>query len=1104
MGTTKSYWKGVEEKLETPEFIEKRDSEFAQEIPVDEFLGNNELGSITTGRRDFLKFLGFSVAAATLASCEAPVVKAIPYANKPEDVTPGVANWYAGSYYDGNDYANILIKTREGRPIYIKGNADHGITKGGINPRISASVLSLYNGARLKAPMMNGEESTWADVDASAKAELTKIAQSGGSIRVLTDTVISPSTQMAINDFIGSFGGAVASMVEEVVEEGAEAEEAPAAVASGADVKHVMYDAVSASGIRKANKSSFGKAVIPTYNFDKADTIVSIGSDFLSNWLLSTQYAVDYAKGRNPEAGKMSRHFQFETIMSSTGANADYRSAIKPSQEGAVAAAILAGLSGSSSSVGEGIDENIAKAVKELKGSQGKSLVVSSSNDENVQTIVNAINHKLGNYGKTIDLDNAINLKQADDAQVAELVKEVTSGKVGAIIVYGSNPVYTLPNGEAFGEALASDKTFSIAFSQYADETASKCNIICADSHALESWNDFNPRVNQYAVSQPVIRPLHDTRQGQENLLVWAGKADRSASKDSTVFHDYIKAVWKQYGYTEEATKAKYKTFTEFWNWNVHNGADEASMVPSTEAVYSGNTSAAVSAAKKATSGEGFEYVVYQKSSMGDGSQAANPWLQEMPDPITKVTWDNYATMAISDATEMFGTDQAGLYIGEDSPARVVNVKVGDTEMSLPVYPLPGQSKGTIGIALGYGRAENGENIGKAAFQTGEYGGYGDSKTAIGKNAFRLTSLDKGMISYNGSASVESTGETYPLACTQTHHTVMGRTSVVKETTLAGFINGNKEDYNPTNTIVVHENGEAIDKPVAEIGLWDEHPVEHVGHRWGMTVDLNLCNGCGTCLVACQVENNVPVVGKDEVRRAREMHWLRLDRYFSSDTTQENSDEGTIATFRKMEEASENPDVVFMPMMCQHCNHAPCETVCPVAATTHSNEGLNQMTYNRCIGTRYCANNCPYKVRRFNWFNYMGYKKFSEVNPSQDDLGRMVLNPDVVVRARGVMEKCSMCVQKVQEGKLNAKKEGRPVKDGDAVTACAESCPTNALVFGDWNDLTSEIRKSADSPRAYQAIEEVGTKPNIWYKVKVRNTDEAPKAKAEVAHTDEH
>ncbi|MFP5469970.1 MAG: TAT-variant-translocated molybdopterin oxidoreductase [Bacteroidia bacterium] len=1083
MGTTKSYWKGVEEKLETPEFAKQRDNEFAQELPVEEFLGNSKISQFTTDRRDFLKFLGFSVAAATLASCESPVVKAIPYTNKPEEITPGVANWYASSYYDGSDYAAILVKTREGRPIYIKGNKDRGVNKSGINPRIAASVLSLYNGARLKQPMVDGSNASWSDVDATVKAELTKITTSGGAIRILTNTIISPSTQTAIADFMTAFGGTVA-------EDGT----------TSGEVKHIMYDAVSASAIRKANKASFGKAVIPSYNFHKADVIVSLDADFLTSWLMSTQYSVDYASRRNPETGTMSQHFQFETIMSTTGANADYRSAVKPSQVGLVAAAILSKLQGKSASV-EGADENIDRAVKALKSAKGASLVVAGANDENIQNIVNAINVELGNYGKTIDLDNNINLKQGDDTQVETLVKEIEGGKVAALLMYGVNPAYSLPNGKAFAEALSKVK-LSVAFSEYADETASKCKVVCAENHALESWNDYNPVVGHYAIAQPVIRPLFDTRQMQESLLVWAGKAERPSSKDNTLYHDYIKKNWEVYGFPTQTT---FTAFTDYWHANVHNGYATMPPVAATELTFTDNSAQAIASVKKTESGD-WEYVLYQKSSIGDGSQAANPWLQEMPDPITKVTWDNYITISMSDAAEMFNiSDMADLYIGQQYPARVAKVTVNDVDMALPVYPLPGQAKGTIGIALGYGRAENGENIGKAAFQTGEYGGYGEKLTPIGQNAFRLTSFNKGSISYSGVATVEATSETYALACTQTHHTVMGRTSVVKETTLATYLSSSREAYNKPYTLPVHENGTTINKPISEIGLWDEHPVEHVGHRWGMTVDLNLCNGCGTCLIACQVENNVPVVGKDEVRRSREMHWLRLDRYFSSDTTKENGkDLGTISMYRKMEISSENPEVVFMPMMCQHCNHAPCETVCPVVATTHSDEGLNQMTYNRCIGTRYCANNCPYKVRRFNWFNYMGYKKFSEVNPSQDDLGRMVLNPDVTVRSRGVMEKCSMCVQKIQEGKLTAKKEGRLVKDGDATTACTEACPANAITFGDWNDKESALRKSADSSRAYQALEEVGVKPNIWYKVKVRNKVGEAVDHAHNNHSEQH
>jgi len=416
---------------------------------------------------------------------------------------------------------------------------------------------------------------------------------------------------------------------------------------------------------------------------------------------------------------------------------------------------------------------------------------------------------------------------------------------------------------------------------------------------------------------------------------------------------------------------------------------------------------------------------------------------------------------------------------------------------------LPGQALGTVGVALGYGRGANGEKIGKAAFQTKEYGGYitdenGNPKP-IGANAFLFTSFQNGTYAYEAAGSISASEGMYLIGATQIHSTAMARHSVVRETTLDIFKVQDKEAYNPAWTLKkLDDHGNHVEAPMSEFDLWDEHPVENIGHRWGMTIDLSSCFGCGSCLIACQSENNVPVVGKDEVRRGREMHWIRIDRYFSSDVEDTIGTRNDTFGYRAAEIASLNPKVVHMPMMCQHCNHAPCETVCPVAATTHSNEGLNQMTYNRCIGTRYCANNCPYKVRRFNWFNYPSYKKFTEINPAQDDLGRMVLNPDVTVRTRGVMEKCSMCVQRIQAGKLDAKAESRPVQDGDYSTACADACPANAITVGDWNDVTSMVRSSSENKRSYQALEEVGVKPNVWYKVKVRNEKNVPLEKQQV------
>lgn len=1071
MSNGKTYWKGIEEKEQTESFLESVKNEFPQEISTQEFLSNNELSETSTNRRDFLKFMGFSVAAATLAACEAPVIKSVPYVNKPESVTPGIANWYASTYWDGNDYASILVKTREGRPIFIKGNKDFGINQGATTPRIIGSVLPLYSGARLKNPLANGTDTTWSKVDTSIAEELKAIKAKGGKVRILTNTIASPSTEKVIADFVNSLG-AVAPVEGE-------------ATVTGTDVKHVSYDAVSNSGMLMANKNTFGEALVPDYNFDKAKVIVSINADFLTNWLLSTDYLPDYLLNRNPEGNWMSRHFQYESVMSTTGSNADVRVPIKPSQEGLIAAALHQHIAGKVPGVNVPNDILLATkaAADELKANKGKSLVVAGANCEGIQTVVNSINKALGNYGSTIDIYNTVEVTKGIDSEVEALIKEVEAGEVDALFMYGVNPAYTLPNGQAFTDSLAK-VGLTVSFAQYADETASKCKYVCPDNHFLESWNDYSIKDNHYAIAQPVIRPLHNTASAQESFLVWAGKASRGG-KDSTVYHDYIKS-----------------SYVGDWNMLVHNGSIENVIgLNVVEKPFSADLAQAgklIDAGAK-NIGE-YEVVVYQKNGIGDGQQAANPWLQELPDPITKVTWDNYITISREDAEK----NGFNIILGQERPASLATVTVNGKSLTLPVFVLPGQAKGTLGIALGYGRGANQENIGDAAYQTKEYGVHitdaNGNKQLIGANAFSLAQFTNGVLVSGGAATLKGEGKTYPLAATQTHHTFMGRTSIVRETTFDVYKAGNKENFNPEHTLVAHEKGKTVEKNIREFDLWDPHPVENVGHRWGLSIDLNSCIGCGSCIVACHTENNVPVVGKDEIRRGRDMHWLRIDRYFSSDEQEvreaaldAKNTEVTEFSYAKLEIPSNNPQVVHMPMMCQHCNHAPCETVCPVAATTHSNEGLNQMTYNRCIGTRYCANNCPYKVRRFNWFNYPSNSRFAHFNPSQMDLGRMVLNPDVVVRTRGVMEKCSMCVQQIQAGKLEAKKAGEEVKDGAIQTACSSSCPTDAITFGDLNDFKSNegkgsvVRQKADGDRAYHVLEEVGTQPNIYYQVKVRN-----------------
>jgi MoCo/4Fe-4S cofactor protein with predicted Tat translocation signal len=1053
MSTTKKYWKGLDELSNSPEFISSAQNEFAENIPVEKFLGESALEDSSTSRRDFLKFLGFSVTAATLASCETPVTKAIPYVVKPEEVTPGVANWYASSYYDGNDYCSILVKTREGRPIKIEGNSLSMITKGGTNARVQASVLSLYDNARITGPYAKKQPTTWSQADREIGSKLNEIVAKGGSIRILSSTIISPSTKRAMAEFMAKYP----------------------------NTKHVTVDAVSYYGIQKANKDSFGKAVIPTYNFDKANVIVSLGADFLVNWLSPIEAAKQYVKNRKvgKERKEMSKHIQFESVMTVTGSNADDRYLVKPSQLGTVAVALYNAIGGGSLPVGSlgTLDKAIANTARALMAAKGKALVVCGSNDPSVQMVVNAINEKLGSYGEIIDLNNPSNLHQGNDEEFVALVNEMKDGKVNALFTYNVNPVYTSAAGLGFADAYKK-VDLKVSLADRLDETASWADYVCPDNHYLESWNDHNPRAGHYSFCQPAISPLfaqpryEGTRQAQESFLKWSG--------NNTDFHSYMQKALEGMGVHGTGM------FSSFWNQSLHDGVatsgssmaaevKEGSAAATFEPVAVASTaspamdlSGAAKNISNAKTGQ-WELCLYEKTSLGNGNQANNPWLQELPDPISKVTWDNYITMSPIDM-EKAGYSQ--LKRG-DNEGNMVNLTVSGVTVKVPVYPAPGQTPGTIGLALGYGRT----HAGRLSHQ---------DSGVIGVNAYPFIRWENNAFQYDtADVKLADIADMHPFASTQTHNTMMGR-AIVKETTLDKYI---KDPSSANPPMMLHFEGE--ETAVAKLNLWDNF--SKPDHRWGMSIDLNSCIGCGACVVSCNAENNVPVVGKEEVMRSREMHWIRIDRYFTSDMTEEKAEKegkGSITMFLEMEAASANPKVVFQPVMCQHCNHAPCETVCPVLATSHSNDGLNQMIYNRCIGTRYCANNCPYKVRRFNWFNYSGNTDFANVNPAQDDLARMVLNPDVVVRSRGVMEKCTLCVQRIQEGKLNAKKELRKVKDGEIQTACAQACPTNAIIFGDLNDKTSEISKLREDERNYFLLEEVGIQPSVAYLTKVRNSEE--------------
>jgi Fe-S-cluster-containing dehydrogenase component len=760
---------------------------------------------------------------------------------------------------------------------------------------------------------------------------------------------------------------------------------------------------------------------------------VSIGADFLGTWVAPIPFAKQYIQNRKitAENSNMSRHYQFETIMSLTGANADVRVPIKPSEELAIVTALYNGLSGQGVSAPANMDKKaLENAIRDLRANNGRALVVSGSNDPAVQTLVTAINNSIGANGATIDSASPYLVKQGNDAQMLRLIEEMNNGSVGAVFFYNANPAYDHPLADRVKTGLAK-VALKVSFAERVEETAALVDYVAPDNHYLESWNDYEPKRGFLSLAQPVISPIFMTRQMQDSLLAWSG--------NNTSFYDYLRANWKGAAGSNDQ-----------WEKVVHDGVLEggAGMLTVNTAAASTMTAADVAGrAPRTAQGGSIEAVVYEKVGIGTGSEANNPWLQEMADPITKATWDNYVTMSRRMAEEL-GVTQGN----------VVKVTfAGNKSLELPALVQPGQAQGTIGIAMGYGREVDAMPVARGR----------------GANAFPVATVADNAILFTGAVQLEKTGSTVEIAQTQTHHTIMDRI-VVQENTLANY-KANPKDVTKYVRIATHE-GPA--KPAA-ISLWDDY--EYKNHHWGMVIDLNSCIGCGACTVSCQAENNIPVVGKEEVLMRREMHWMRIDRYYSAVEHEEKD-------YKTMEDPAENPSVIFQPMMCQHCNHAPCETVCPVAATMHSSEGINQMAYNRCVGTRYCANNCPYKVRRFNWFAYTNNDKF-DYNMN-NDLGKMVLNPDVTVRSRGVMEKCSFCVQRIQLGKLEAKRESRRPVDGEIVTACAQSCPTDAIIFGDMLDPESRISKTLvreRGERAFHVLEELNVQPNVTYLTKIRN-----------------
>jgi len=1002
------YWLSLEQYHQDPEFLKLAETEF-QSSPL-----RDSDGEDGWARREFLKLMGASLAMASASCVRRPVQKIVPYTKQPEEVTLGIANNYTSTYFDGNEGLGLLVRTREGRPLKIEGNPGFPLNKGGVSAKAQASILNLYDPERLKSPVRNllNEKRTnkdsigvkWEDADKAVTEQLKK-----GDVAVLTGAIASPSGRAVVSDFCQAF-----------------------------KAQHVVWEPIGHEDIREGQKASYGEDSVPQYRIDKARMIVSIDTDFLGTWLSPVTFSKQFAEGRR-NFEKMNKLVIFESNYSLTGANADVRIKIKPSYQLEVVMGLAHeivikkgfssyAVNGSVKVVLEkyagvaaklGIEpELFGKIASDLWAHKGESLVLAgglstlTQDSQDLQIAVNFLNSVLENDGRTVEGRSGNTGLTDSYSAMFKLMEEMLAGKIKTLIINKTNPGYALPASARFADALK--KVEMVVYTgDRNDETGSMAHYVLPDNHSLETWGDSEFSKGLYAISQPTIQPLYDTRSFQLSLMTWAfmGKVGSKRLQTFETYYDFLRSVWKEEIHPKVG---KGKNFDEFWEGVLQTGFVGGELTDSAPRTFKVD---ALNLIKGATSKEGshLELVLYPTVMLGDGQASNVSWLHELPDPVTRIMWDNYVSISMETAKN--------LKIKEGS---LVSVKVGSVSLDLPVHIQPGLRNDVAAIAVGYGR----QLAGKVA-------------NNVGKNAYSFVSYSKGLPIFAGQAvELTSLNKNYPLACVQDHHSMEGR-QIVIEATL--------KEYEKNKGANVHRHH--------TWSIWSGH--QYSGHKWGMAVDLNVCTGCSACMVACQSENNIPVVGKKYVLQGREMHWIRVDRYYT----------GT----------PDNPEVVFQPVMCQHCDNAPCETVCPVLATVHSNEGLNDMVYNRCVGTRYCSNNCPYKVRRYNWFAY---------NNNIEKPLHLALNPDVATRVRGVMEKCSFCVHRIKAGKDAVRKQGRKLKDGDIVTACQSACPTNAIVFGDLNDTASAVAKMFKSePRSYALLEEWNAAPSVRYLTKIRNND---------------
>ena len=1015
----KKYWLSLEQWGKDKSFKKLAGGEFSRPLPSEkEAQGLWE-------RREFLQLMAASMALAGFGCVRRPAEKIVPYIKRPEDLRLGEENIYSSSYYDGEEGFGILVKTREGRPVKIEGNKDHPVNQGKLSARAHAHILSLYDPERLKQPqknLFNEQKSNREHIRAeysSADEEITGYIKKGRAA-FLTGEWPSPSSERLLKSFCKKYS-----------------------------CQHFVWNPLNHSSLAKAQKLCYGKALIPRYALDRARLIVSINCDFLGTCLYPTEFNRLYSKGR--KAGRdMNRLIVFESLLSLTGTNADERVRIKPSEQLDLVLSLIHSL------IKKGFvkekwplktppepykqfavtKESWNHLITELWRNRGQSLILAGSygskNTRSLQIAVTWLNHLLGNDGWTVDYKNSYPSWTSADRRIKTLIKNLEQGKTDTVIIHKTNPLYSYPDKARLEKALKKAKLV-VYTGDREDETGLPANYILPDHHDLEKWSDWEFQKGVLSIGQPTIRPLYNSRAFEDALLNWdfllKGRPDKPPS-----WYEYLKR-------NIISTAGLGFSWESFLKKGVYITGSRKSRAPA-RAFRSVALSYLVSSAEKGRpAGEKqYELMLYPTSGLKDGALANVSWLQEFPDPVTKICWDNYLCVSPSDARKrnlkegqivkikVERKSLQGETVKKDSGGNHIAVKA-------PVHIQPGQADGTLALAIGYGR----QRAGKVADK-------------VGVNAYPLAEVSDDGDLIPPMVDIQPTSKKVLLANTQGHHSMEGR-QIVVETTLKKYLK------NPGGAIHRHKM----------FSLWSSH--QYPKHKWGMVIDLNSCTGCSACVTACQSENNIPTVGKDLVLQGREMHWIRVDRYYKGQP--------------------EKPEALHQPVVCMHCDNAPCETVCPVVATVHSDEGTNDMIYNRCVGTRYCANNCPYKVRRFNWFNY-AKKVEKPLN--------MALNPDVTVRSRGVMEKCTFCVHRIRSAQAKAKLENRKLKDGDVQTACQQSCPTGAIVFGDLKDKSSEVYRLFNREDSYSLLEELNTQPAVRYQVKVRNKKDSSDTKAEDHH----